>query len=453
MALSSTPAPARLDQPTRKGGRRAWAIVIFVALFGMMSYIDRQALAVVVSDLRLDLGISDVQMGWLMGPAFFVVFNLALVPAAWAADRWNRKRIIVFGVVTWSLLTMGSGLAQSYEQLLLLRCGVALGEAMLAPAALSLIAGMFERYERPLPTATYVVGCTIGASGSALFTAAVMDAAVGLNLTVPYVGGEAPWRLALLGVGLPGLILVTAFVLVAWEPVRKQDHEQDRTAPAIGNPSASFLRENLLLYLFGFVSLCLFLMNMSSVALWGPSFLVRTFEVTQVQSGYMIGVSSLIGGVAGSLLLPALIRHFVQQRRTNAMSNLVLGTMIVAATCAVAAGFAPSLWLAVLCIFGFMFFAGGAATMPTLMVQLYAPQQLTGRLSAVALFILYFLSYGLAPVLVPMVADSWETASPAALGYAIASVALGSSLIALPLFAVTRPMFRSAEAALSKRGE
>ena len=447
---------SKLDSPdldTRRGGRRAWAVVIFVALLGMMSYIDRQALAVVVTDLRHDLDITDVQVGWLMGPAFFIVFNVALFPAAYAADRWNRKRVIIFGVVLWSLLTMMSGLAQSYTQLLVYRCGVALGEAALVPAALSMIAGLFDRYERPLPTATYVVGATIGASGSALFTAAVMEASAGLNLSVPFIGGGELWRLTLIGVGLPGLILALLFALIAWEPSRiKETAEVGVTTPT-GKSSSSFLRQNLPLYLFGFLSLCLFLMNMSSVALWGPSFLVRTFGVDQIQSGYMIGISSLIGGVAGSLVLPAMIRHFVKQHRTDAMSNLVLGTMITAAICAVLAGFAPSLWLALVCIFGFMFFAGGAATMPTLMVQLYAPQQLTGRLSAVAVFVLYFLSYGLAPVLVPMVADRWTSSGPAALGYAIAVVALGSSLIAIPLFAITRPKFRQAEAALSRGAE
>ena len=90
-SLSNNSLVDELDLVTRKGGRRAWAVAIFVALFGMMSYIDRQALAVVVTDMRLDLGITDVQVGWLMGPAFFVVFNLALFPAAYAADRWNRN--------------------------------------------------------------------------------------------------------------------------------------------------------------------------------------------------------------------------------------------------------------------------------------------------------------------------------------------------------------------------
>jgi MFS family permease len=201
------------------------------------------------------------------------------------------------------------------------------------------------------------------------------------------------------------------------------------------------------MFLLSFVSLSMFLMTMPSVALWGPSFLVRAFSVSPIESGYMVGLASLIGGGTGALVLPSIIRHYARNHRTDAFSTLVLGTMVLALVCAIVAGFGGSLWIALAGIGGFMFFAGGAATMPTLIVQLFAPLQLCGRISAVAMFMIYLFGFGLAPVLVPMLA-SYCAGEPAALGYAIAVLALLSSLIAIPVFAMIRPAFRRAEEAV-----
>ncbi len=66
-------------------------------------------------------------------------------PAARIADTGNRKRLILCGALLWAGCTVASGFAQSFGQLLLLRAGLALGEAAIFPASHSLVADLLPR--------------------------------------------------------------------------------------------------------------------------------------------------------------------------------------------------------------------------------------------------------------------------------------------------------------------
>lgn len=417
-------------------------VAILLALMSVMSFVDRQVLAILATDMRHDLNLTDVQLGWLMGPAFFIVYNLTLLPTAFLVDRWNRKRLIVIGVSVWSLLTIGSGFAETYQQLLWLRAGVAFGEALLGPAAISLIGDLFERNDRPLPTAIYVAGSTIGSTGSALISTAVLQWVSSSSWVLTVMGDAAPWRLTLIWVGAPGLLLTLLFVAVTHEPVRAPMPSMDA-----GNRNLAIhhLKQHGSFYLFAFSALALLLMNMASIGLWAPTFFVRHFELSPIEAGYRVGFAALIGGVAGTIVLPTLIRSLIRKQRVNAMVNLVLGTIAVAMSAAYLAGNSDSAVMAAGLILLFMFCAGAAGTMPTLIVQLYTPSFLRGRLSALIFFIIYLLGFGLAPVLVPALADYLYPGTQG-LGNAIATLALISGLLSLLLFSLARKGFHRAEA-------
>lgn len=60
-----------------------------------------------------------------------------------AADKYNRKLIIFYGLVIWNLATICLGLSNNYVQLLLSRILLGIGEAFSMPASYSLIADYF----------------------------------------------------------------------------------------------------------------------------------------------------------------------------------------------------------------------------------------------------------------------------------------------------------------------
>src|SRR3546814_13604225 len=99
---------------------------------------DKQEFGRTVASVRSDITISDTQIGLLQGAVFAIAFSLGGLPMGWLVDRWNRVYIASICITIWSLATALSGIAQTFEQLAILRGITAFFEAWLAPAAFSL---------------------------------------------------------------------------------------------------------------------------------------------------------------------------------------------------------------------------------------------------------------------------------------------------------------------------
>src|SRR3979409_1563097 len=126
----------------------AWTVVAILIATAVLSYTDRQVLSLLVDPIRGDLSISDTQISLLLGTAFAVVYGIAGVPLGYLADRTSRRNLIFGGLLVWSVGTIACGLSQSVGQLFASRLVVGLGEAVLSPAAISLISDYFPPSRR-----------------------------------------------------------------------------------------------------------------------------------------------------------------------------------------------------------------------------------------------------------------------------------------------------------------
>jgi len=113
---------------------RPLTLALLLAVFAV-NFMDRQIVAILGESIKLELGLSDAQVGLLYGFAFAVVYSTAGIPIARWADRADRARIINASLALFSLMTLACGLAASYAQLLAARIGVALGEGGTNPAS------------------------------------------------------------------------------------------------------------------------------------------------------------------------------------------------------------------------------------------------------------------------------------------------------------------------------
>jgi len=104
------------------------ALGVFLAAY-ILSFVDRQILGLMVDPILQSLGLSDLQMGLLQGAAFALLYATAGIPFGMAADRISRKKLIIGGVITWSIATALCGLAGSFSALFLARVMVGVGEA------------------------------------------------------------------------------------------------------------------------------------------------------------------------------------------------------------------------------------------------------------------------------------------------------------------------------------
>ena len=122
--------------------RKAWMSVAILWVFYILSSIDRSLLLILVQPIKQDLGASDFAMGILIGPAFGVFYSIAGLPMGHFVDRYRIRPLLFVGVIAWSLATAACGLATHYGWLFLARMCVGVGEAVLAPAAYTLISSI-----------------------------------------------------------------------------------------------------------------------------------------------------------------------------------------------------------------------------------------------------------------------------------------------------------------------
>ncbi|MDH5275171.1 MAG: MFS transporter [Gammaproteobacteria bacterium] len=200
---------------------RAWYLVILLTTAYVFSFVDKYLPALLIEPIKHDLGASDTQMGLLLGPAFAVLYATLGLPLGWLADRTRRTTLVAAGVALWSLATAVSGLARNFSHLIFARVGVGVGDAALAPCALSLISSSFPPAKRGRPVALYIAAQSFGAGLAMLGGAVVLVwAGTRTSISLPVVGSVAPWQLAFLVMGLPGL-LIALLLYIAREPQRE----------------------------------------------------------------------------------------------------------------------------------------------------------------------------------------------------------------------------------------
>src|SRR5262244_2584002 len=129
-------------------GYKGYLLTLLTAIL-TFNYVDRTALGIVLQDIKVDLKLTDTQLGFLSGIAFALFYAVMGIPIARWADRGNRVTIISLTAAAWSVMVALCGMAGSFLQLMLIRIGVAVGESGCVPPAHSLLADTFDRATRP----------------------------------------------------------------------------------------------------------------------------------------------------------------------------------------------------------------------------------------------------------------------------------------------------------------
>ena len=110
-------------------GRACYTLVI-LTLALLVATIDKGILSVLVEYIKRDLHVTDTEFSLLSGFAFVFFYALLGLPIARLADRHSRRLIIGIGIAFWSVTTVLSGLAQSFQQLFWARVAVGAGEEL-----------------------------------------------------------------------------------------------------------------------------------------------------------------------------------------------------------------------------------------------------------------------------------------------------------------------------------
>lgn len=274
------------SDPYHQAAYRNYALGLLTVVYAF-NFIDRQLLAILQESIKLELGLSDSQLGLLTGFAFAVFYVTAGIPIARLADRWVRRNIVAMAIGTWSLMTALSGLAGNYTQLLAARIGVGVGEAGGSPPAHSMLSDIFPPHQRATALSFYSTGINIGILFGFLLGGWLNE----------FFG----WRVAFMVVGLPGLAIAVLVRVTLAEPARGFS---ERIASA--DQQASSLREVLALLWsrrsFRYLSLGAALSAMVGygAASWSAPFFIRSHGMGTGELGMWLALGSGVFGALGT---------------------------------------------------------------------------------------------------------------------------------------------------------
>lgn len=224
--MSSTPAAAPVSgAPSYTPAYRNTVLWLLVLAY-TFNFIDRTIISTIGQAIKVDLELTDQQLGWLGGLSFALLYTTLGIPIARLAERKSRVNIISIAIVVWSAFTVLCGTATSYVQLLLFRVGVGVGEAGLSPPAHSLISDYFEPKKRASALSIYAFGIPLGTMFGAMAGG--------------WIAEHLSWQAAFMVVGLPGILVALAIKLVIKEPPRGWS---DRQAALEAEPPAALGRE------------------------------------------------------------------------------------------------------------------------------------------------------------------------------------------------------------------
>ena len=187
---------------------RAFALVLLTVVYGF-NFIDRQIVGILAPFIQEDLGLTNTQLGLLIGFAFALFYTVIAIPIAWLADRYNRVNILSIALATWSGFTALTGMATNFLQIGLARMGVGIGEAGGSPPSHSIISDMYPKEERAGALGVYAMGIPFGIMAAYFATASLMGS-----------GGDVDWRRIFIFLGLTGIALAGIVRLTLREPVR-----------------------------------------------------------------------------------------------------------------------------------------------------------------------------------------------------------------------------------------
>jgi MFS family permease len=381
-------------------------VVLVLFLAYCVSAIDARVLTLLVIPIKKDFGLTDFQISLLQGFAFAVLYSVAAIPIGRMVDTSrNRVRIVVWGVIFWSFMTIMCGAARGFGQLFVARIGVGIGEATLSPTAYSVISDYFDSKRRALAISFYAIGYPIGGGLALILGGVLLHYFTGFgDVTFPVLGEMQPWQMVFVVVGLPG-VFIAALLMTVREPKRRELAKgyEDRAMPI--SETFVYLRANWRLYGMLIGTISLIGMLSIGVTLWYPTFLIRTYGMSIIEVGFYYGTVMLICGTVGTLTGGWLSGYFVRRGQADANLRIVLITTVLKAAPLIIGPLMPNAKLALLFMATGTLIGQAAQGVMIAAIQDVTPNQLRGQVMALTLLFVNLIGLGLGASLIAAITD------------------------------------------------
>ena len=410
MAEGAAPAPRPAG-----GAAYPWVLIGFLWCVAFLNAADRSILIAVMPTLRSEFGLTATQLG-LLNSVFFWIYAVTAFVAGRLGDSVRRTRVILYGLVFWSVATGFTSLSTGLAMLLAFRGIVAFGEAFYYPTATALISDWHKPAMRSRALSIHQTAVFAGAGVGSVLAGRIAD----------LLGWHAPFVI-FGGIGLVYSVLLVRFLRDAPEP------EKAPGAPPPREPLGVVFRVKPALML------CLIFMlgtgASTGVTVWAPTFVHDTMGLNLAGSALWgsatINVAGFLSVPLGGLLADTLARRTPIGRFYTLMIGLgSAGLLLLPLIWAETAAQVGAVLLATSIgkgLFDGCIYAAMHDVMPP-----YARATAVGMMT-----MLGFFGAGLTPILVPKVAETYGMAG------GMTSVA-GLYFVAVAILFLMRPATRGA---------
>jgi MFS family permease len=387
-ASATTPSIASATASASSGLVAAWTLALLL-LANVFNYADRALLGIVVEPIRKELLLSDTQISIVSGFAFSLFFLLAGIAIARWVDRGNRRLILALGVIVWSGATAATGFAQGFYSLSLCRVFVGIGEAVVFPVAMSLLADLY-----PGPKLTRSVSIFQASSGLGVMLGSILAGVLAATFG---------WRTMFEIFGLAGLALVL-LIGATMRPTPRVAAGLQGTDDGI----VSAIRAILRVPGMGWLALGYGASNMmlASLPVWAPTFLLRSHNVELAKVGALVGPPAVLGGIAGGVLAGILATRLIQ-RSGHRWAGLIVPIIALplAAPAYALFLFAPALPAVLVGIAAMNFLLASSLGPCVALAVSLVPANQRGVTSTLMLIVQNVLAFALGPLLIGVVSD------------------------------------------------
>jgi MFS family permease len=409
-------------------------MAVVLTLLYIYAQIDGSAIIILVTPIKQDLGVTDTEMSLLLGLSFAAFYAILGLPAGYLVDRMSRKKVMGVGILLWSAMTMSCGLATTYTQLFLARCGVGVGEASITPASYSLIRDGFPADKRGKAFGMFSAGSYIGAALAVMITGALLGTiSAGALKSLPWIGGLRPWQAVLVLIGMLGFPL-SLLLFTFREPARRLTGAAALSGVSFGEAIAQ-IKALWRTYVPLAAWVTCFYGTAISYGSWMPTIIGRTWHLPPAQIGLFFGGCLLICAPIGAWCGGHAIDVLQRRGRSDAAQTVGLWVTLIFIPFGVAAPIVPQVGEMFFALAAQLLLAGAYQPVGASLLAHITPQRLMGKVTAIYLLVFTLLGRGFGPTLVALISDNFYSGDQA-LGFALGTAAAVLMTIALILMIV-----------------